>query len=391
MSNTIDFDSIGIDHLRSLGGVKWTMFPGTIGAFVAEMDFGTAPAITQALHTAVDQSAFGYLPQAMSDAMSEACAAWSADTYGWNVPASDIHPIADVIRGLELAIEHFSAPGSAVILPTPAYMPFFMVPKSMGREIIEVPMHEQGGHYTLDLEGIDAAFKAGGGLLILCNPYNPVGRVFTEDELKAVSEVVARNGGRVFSDEIHAPMVFAPSKHIPYAAVTPEAAAHTVTATSASKAWNLPGLKCAQFIVSNDADRAIWEVIGPFASHGAANLGVIANTAAYTSGRAWLDEVVDYVGANRLALGDLLAEHLPQATYHAPEGTYISWIDMRGLELGGSPADFFREQAGVSLTDGIACGTPGEGFVRMIFATPRPILETAIRQMAAALEKRKAA
>jgi len=184
--------------------------------------------------------------------------------------------------------------------------------------------------------------------------------------------------------------VFAPARHIPYASITPEAAAHTVTATSASKAWNLPGLKCAQFIVSNDADRALWEVIGPFASHGASNLGVIANTVAYTSGRAWLDEVVGYIDENRRVLGALLAEHLPQARYHAPEGTYIAWIDMRGLGLGDSPADFFRERAGVSLTDGIACGEPGRGFVRLIFATPRPILETAIAQMAAALGERGA-
>ena len=244
------------------------------------------------------------------------------------------------------------------------------------------------GRYTLDLDGIDAAFRAGGGLLVLCNPYNPVGRVFTADELRAVSEVVARNGGRVFSDEIHAPLVFAPARHIPYASITPEAAAHTVTATSASKAWNLPGLKCAQFIVTNDADRAIWDVIGPFATHGASNLGVIANTVAYTAGREWLYGVVDYMGGNRALLGDLLAEHLPEARYRMPDGTYIAWIDMRALGLGDSPADFFREHAGVSLTDGIACGEPGRGFVRMIFATPRPILETAVRQMAAALRER---
>ena len=388
MSTPVDFDSIGMDHLRDLGSVKWSMFPGTIGAFVAEMDFGTAPVITEALHAAVDRSAFGYLPEAMSGAMSEAFAAFSAETYGWHVAASDVHPIADVVRGLEFAMEHFSAPGSKVILPTPAYMPFLEVPQAAGREIIEVPMLVDDGRYTLDLDGIDAAFRAGGGLLVLCNPYNPVGRVFTADELRAVSEVVARNGGRVFSDEIHAPLVFAPARHIPYASITPEAAAHTVTATSASKAWNLPGLKCAQFIVTNDADRAIWDVIGPFATHGASNLGVIANTVAYTAGREWLDGVVDYMGGNRALLGDLLAEHLPEARYRMPDGTYIAWIDMRALGLGDSPADFFREHAGVSLTDGIACGEPGRGFVRMIFATPRPILETAVRQMAAALRER---
>ena len=388
MSLASGFDAIDVDHLRRIGGLKWSMFPGAVGAFVAEMDFGVAPGISRALHAAVDQGLFGYLPDAVSNEMSAATSDWLRDSYGWAVPASDIHPIADVIHALELAMQHFSRPDAAVIVPTPAYMPFLSVPPAAGREVVQVPMTVADGRYTLDLDGIDAAFRAGASLLILCNPYNPVGRVFSRDELLAVSEVVERHGGRVFSDEIHAPMVYAPNVHVPYASVSDAAAAHTVTATSASKAWNLPGLKTAQIILTNDGDREIWERIGMMASHGASNLGVIANTAAYRDDRAWLAEVVEYLDGNRRFLGEALAAQIPEIAYREPEGTYIGWLDARALDLGAQPADFFREKAGIALTDGSATGLVGVGFLRFVFATPRPIIAQAVDRMAEALARR---
>jgi cystathionine beta-lyase len=384
MSYADDFDQITADHLRALGSMKWSLFPDTIGAFVAEMDFGAAPPITAALHAMVDDGLFGYLPKRLSEALSVACAEWQAKSYGWAVDPADVHPIPDVIKGLEIAIEHYSRPDSPVIVPVPAYMPFLKVPTSMGREIIRLPLAERDGRYSFDLDQLGRAFDAGGHLLVLCNPYNPVGRVFTAEELTGISEVVAAHDGRVFSDEIHAPLVFPGGRHIPYASVNEAAASHTITATSASKAWNLPGLKCAQLIISNAADARAWEEFGQFAGHGTANPGVVANTAAYTSGRPWLDEVLGYLDRNRQLLGELLAEELPMIKYTPPEGTYIAWFDCRDLDLGGAnPADFFRERAGVALTDGDACGAPG--FVRMIFATPAPVLTAAIRQMGAAV------
>ncbi|GGL64693.1 aminotransferase [Microlunatus endophyticus] len=383
MSYATDFDTISAERLRDIGSMKWTLFPETIGAFVAEMDFGAAPAITAALHALVDDGLFGYLPKKLSEALSVAAAEWEAKSYGWQVDPSRVHPIPDVIKGLEIAIEHYSRPESPVIVPVPAYMPFLKVPTSLGRKIIQLPLAEDQGRYSFDLDGLARAFDEGGHLLVLCNPYNPVGRVFGIDELTAISDVVAEHGGRVFSDEIHAPLVYPGAKHVPYASVNEVAASHTVTAISASKAWNLPGLKCAQLIISNDADALAWEDFGQFAGHGTATPGVVANTAAYTSGRPWLDEVVGYLDNNRRLLGELLAEELPMIKYTPPEGTYIGWLDCRDLELGMNPADFFREHAGVALTDGEGCGAPG--FVRMIFATPEPILTTAVRQMGAAV------
>ncbi|WP_127573867.1 MalY/PatB family protein [Georgenia faecalis] len=388
MIQATGFDGVTIDELRGIGGVKWTAYPGTIGAFVAEMDFGTAPAITQALHSAVDVGSFGYLPTAMATRMSEAYAEWSRTRYGWEVPAERVRPLPDVLAGLEAAIRHFSTPGSAVILPTPAYMPFVSMPPALGREVIEVPMAIEGGRYVYDLEALEAAFRAGGNLLILCNPHNPVGRVLERAEMLAISEVVERHGGRVFSDEIHAPLVYSEHQHVPYASVSEAAAGHTITATSASKAWNLPGMKCAQLVLSNDADAAVWAKVGMMAEHGAANLGVVANTAAYTAGGQWLDEVLGYLDANRKALGVLLAEQIPEIRYAAPEGTYLAWLDCRELDLGAPPAQFFLTEAGVAMTDGAMCGQAGVGFSRFNVATPRPILERAVTQMAEALARR---
>jgi cystathionine beta-lyase len=384
-----DFDGITVERLRELGGLKWTAFPGAIGAFVAEADYGVAPPIARALHDAVDRGLFGYRPEWLGRRLAEATAEWQLSTYGWEVPPDRIHPLADVVAGLDAAISFFSAPGSPVILPTPAYMPFLTVPGTLGRKTFEVPLLDDDGRYRLDLDGIDRAFRAGAGLLILCNPYNPVGRVFTRPELEDLSEVVARNGGRVFSDEIHAPFVYPEATHIPYASVSPEAAAHTVTATSASKAWNLPGLKCAQLLLSNETDEDTWRGHGFRLEHGASNLGAVANIAAYREGREWLADALAYTDENRRALARLIAHSLPGIRYREPEGTYIAWLDARGLGL-DDPAEYFREQAGVAMTDGAACGAPGAGFLRLVFATPRPILEDAISRMAAALERARA-
>ena len=381
----IDFDSIGIDQLQRAGGAKWTSFPGTIGAFVAEMDFGTAPTVLQAVRAATDRGLFGYLPNGIADQMSEAAANWQRDNFGWDLRPEQVHPVADVITALEHAIRHYSRPGSKVIVPTPTYMKFLTVPADLGREIIEIPLVQNNGRDEIDLEALDGAFRDGGGILLLCNPYNPIGRVFTRDELLGISDVVSRNGGRVFADEVHAPLVYAGATHIPYASVSTDAARHTVTGTSAAKAWNLAGLKCAQVIISNDADAIIWEEVGSMARHGASNLGVVANTAAYSTGRSWLDQVLAYNDRNRQVLGELIQEHIPDIRYTQPEGTYIAWLDCRELGIGDRPAEFFRERAGVAMTDGASCGVNGTGFVRMIFATPRPILEQAICQMADAL------
>jgi cystathionine beta-lyase len=382
------FDEVTVEQLRAAGGLKWSQHPEAIGSFVAETDFGTAPAVLEAMHRSLDLGQLGYLPEALRVGLSEAFSRFARTSYGWEVDPDRVRPLADVVAGLTSAISFFSAPGAPVIVPTPAYMPFFTVPPWMGREVLEVPMARDGDRFVYDLDALDAAYRAGGGLLVLCNPHNPIGRVLERSELVAVSEVVERHGGRVFSDEIHAPLVYDGHTHVPYATVSEAAASHTVTAVSASKAWNLPGLKCAQLVLTNDADAALWSEVGFMAEHGAANLGVVANTAAYDAGGPWLADLVTYLDGQRRLLGDLLAEHLPEVGYRPPEGTYLAWLDCRRLGLGDHPAEFFLEHAGVALTDGPACGTVGAGFARLNFATPRPVLEQTVRQLASALDAR---
>ena len=377
-------DRITQSDLRRSGATKWATEDETIGAFVAEMDFGVAPAIRSALHQAVDEGAFGYMPQRLAAELREATAEMLALRHGWDVPATDVYPIADVIKALELAIEHHSAPESKIIVPTPTYMPFLLIPKAMNREVVEVPMIEDDRGYRLDLDGIGRAFEQGGNLLLLCNPHNPTGRVFSREELLQVSAVVDRHSGRVFADEIWHALTFPGQRYVPYASSSPAAAAHAITALSASKAWNLPGLKCAQVVTSNDGDREVWKRIGFLAAHGASNLGAVANAAAYRDGFPWLEQVRQYLDRSRSKLADLIGESFPRARYRPPEGTYVGWIDFRDVELPDAPAAFFRAHAGVALTEGASCGTGFDGFARFIFATPLRIMEAAFSRMKAA-------
>ena len=400
--NAHAFDALTADRLRDNGSLKWTAFPGTIGAWVAEMDFPLAPPIAAALHDAVDRGLLGYLPPDLVPGMVDAYVSFAADRYSWKVDPNRVRPVSDVLTALEHTITQFSRPGSPIILPTPAYMPFLTLPGGLGREVIQVPMLRDtpgpredpqrsedasrgegaDGRYTYDLDALDAAFRAGGHLLVLCNPHNPIGRVLEPDEMLAVAEVVDRHGGRVFSDEIHAPLIYPGHRHVPYASLNETTAGHTLTATSASKAWNLPGLKCAQLVLSNDADVRLWNQVGKRVEGGASTPGVLANRVAYAEGREWLDDTVAYLHGNLARLGELLDG--TGIGYRAPEGTYLAWLDCRDLDLPDgttSVAGHFREQAGVALTDGGLCGEAGYGFVRFNAAMPRPVLEQAVGRM----------
>lgn len=240
-----------------------------------------------------------------------------------------------------------------------------------------------GPRPRLDLEAIGQALAGPAELVVLCNPHNPLGIVHTRDELLALSHVVEAHSGLVFADEIHAPLVFGGAVHVPYASISDVAADHSVTATSASKAWNLPGLKCAQLIVSSDSHR---ETLEPYAftiSHGAATPGVLATIAAYQQGDAWLTMAKDYIEANLEAIAEFCDDHLPGAHYRKPQGTYITWLDARAVAIGqaDSAAAYFRDHAGIALTDGASCGEAGVGHLRMIAATTSDILGQILQRL----------
>lgn len=383
----IDFDQIDEAGLRAAGGLKWTAFPDCIGAFVAEMDFGLAPPVAAALQEAVARGRTGYPTPALSRELAQACAAWQAGRYGWQVDPSRIQPVGDVLGALEIMLAHFLPRGTAVVLPTPAYMPFRPLLELHGHRVLEVPHLLQNGRWRMDLAGIDAALAGGAGLVLLCNPQNPLGCVFEADELRALAEVVERHGARVFSDEIHAPLVYPGARHVPYASVSDAAARHCVVAVSPSKGWNLAGLKCAQMVLGNDQDLDRWRRIALVAGHGVAGLGMIAATAAWREGGAWLDGVLRYLDGNRQRVSRWMATHLPEARFVAPQGTYLAWLDCRALPLpaGTTAAALFRRRARVALTDGRECGEAGAGHVRLNFAMPRPVLDEALSRMADAI------
>ncbi|MBN9609024.1 MAG: hypothetical protein BGO26_14525 [Actinobacteria bacterium 69-20] len=383
-------DAVTPGELRARGSRKWTVpAEGEIGAFIAEMDFGVAPAISAAVEKLLADGNTGYLPHWMESDFASACADFQRTQFGWSVDPSGVHSVSDVLKVLEVALEYFVRPGGAVILPTPAYMPFFEVPPAHGRRIIEVPCHAENGYYTLDLDGIDAAFEAGGELLVLCNPHNPVGRVLSREELVAVCEIVDRHGGRVFADEIHAPLTYPDSPpHTPYASISDVAAGHTLTGMSGSKAFNLPGLKCAAAIVSNERDARIWRTLPGVVTHSAATIGVAANIAAYRDGGPWLDDVRSYLAGNRALFVELVARELPGVRVRPPDGTYLAWVDFRALELSAPVGDWVHHNAGVVLNEGATFGAPGAGFARLNMATPRPILVEIVNRIAAAIAKR---
>jgi cysteine-S-conjugate beta-lyase len=379
-------DATTVATLRARGSFKWTApGPDGFGAAVAEMDFGAAPAILDALAALSEQANFGYLPPYLAGELAAACAEFQKRRFGWDVDPAQIQHVPDVIKALEIAITRFSRPGSPVILPTPAYMPFLTVPGFLGREIIQVRMLDHDGFFTFDLDAIQDAFRAGGQLLIFCNPCNPLGRVFTRAEMTRLAEVVDRHGGRVFADEIHAPLVYPGLRHIPYASTSDAAAAHTLTATSASKAWNLPGLKCAEVILTNEPDRRAWEEMGFFAAHGPSNPGVVANIAAFRHGEAWLDDVLGYLDDSRHLLARLLARHLPRVRYRPPDGTYLAWLDCTAMDLPAAPGELVTGRAHVTVVDGPACGDGGAGSFRLNFATPQPVLAEIVGRIAAVL------
>ena len=378
-------DGMTLAALEATGATKWASKDGSIGAFVAEMDFGVAPPVKQALLDAIEAANFGYLPTGLAHELSEATSGMLQQQYGWQVDSSDIHAVPDVLKALEIAIEHHAKPGSKIIVPTPAYTPFRIFPPMLGREVIEVPMICDEGTYLFDMDGVERAFEEGGNLLVVCNPHNPTGRMFSREELIKIGDLVDRHGGKVFADEIWAPLVYPGNVHLPYASINEVTAGHAITAISASKAWNVAGLKCAQVITSNDHDREIWKRLAFQGAHGTSILGAVANLAAYQKGFRWLEEVIPYLDRNRQALAQLVETHLPGVKCCPGEGTYVGWLDFNALNLPASPAAFFQEHANVRLTEGKNCGQGFENFARFIFATPLPIMELAIERMGRAL------
>ncbi len=379
---TVD-DSPTAAELRARGSLKWTSYPDDVlAAWVAEMDFGLAPAVAEALSAAVERGDTGYhYPDIERAAAGAACGFWG-DRLGWDVAPERVVPAPDVVEGIRRAIVHLTAPGSPVVLHTPVYYPFFSMLERAGRELREVPCRPgTDGRYTLDIDEIDRALADGAGSVVLCNPWNPTGRCFTEEELGTVIEVVASHTARVIADEVHAPLVRARARHVVAATLDPDT---VITVTSASKAWNIPGLKCAQVILTRDSDLETWTTYFTPDKVGVGTFGLVANAAAYAGGREWLEGVVDRLDGNRRLLTELIGEHLPRLGYAPSEGTYLAWLDFRPYGL-DDPAAYLLEHARVALTGGAPFGVGGGGHARLNFATSPAIVTEIVERIGAAV------
>ena len=385
MSDSV-FNLLTEDQLRRRKTIKWNYFePDVLPLWIAEMDFPTSPAVLDAVRTCVANEEFGY-PVFGEDTLPRATADWCRSRYGWHVHPEWVRLVPDVLKGMEVVVNFLTRPESPVALPVPAYMPFFDVLHVTGRQRVEIPMAQQdSGRYVLDPEAVDAAFAKGAGSLILCNPNNPLGTAFTEDELRTIVDIATRHGARVIADEIHAPLVYE-RRHVAAASVSDMAAETVVTLVSASKGWNLPGLMCAQVILSNPRDADEWDRINWLHRMGTSTVGIRANIAAYDQGEPWLDELLAYLRANRDHLARTLPELVPGVKVNTPEGTYLAWVDFRALNLPAEPAEYLLSKAKVALSPGIPFGAAvGSGFARLNFGTTRPILDRAIDAIAAVL------
>ncbi|MGB8210328.1 MAG: MalY/PatB family protein [Mycobacterium sp.] len=380
------FDQLTEQQLRGRKTIKWSHFgPDVLPLWIAEMDFPTAPAVVDGIRACVADQEFGY-PAFREDTLARATADWCRRRYGWRVAPDWVRVVPDVLKGLEVVINFLTRPESPVVLPVPAYMPFFDVLRITGRQRVEISTpQDDSGRYVLDLDALDAAFASGAGSLILCNPNNPLGTAYREDELRAIVDTAARYGARVIADEIHGPLVYG-RPHVAAASVSDSAAHTVITLMSASKGWNLPGLICAQVILSRERDARDWEFINKLHKMGVSTIGIRANIAAYDHGADWLDELLEYLQANRDHLAASLPESSPGVKVNTPDATYMSWVDFRALNLPIEPADHLLSKAKVALSPGIPFGaTVGSGFARLNFATTRAILDRAIDAIAAAL------
>jgi cystathionine beta-lyase len=378
--------TFGIDDVAGRPGEKWSMAEGRLASWVADMDFPIAPAIVERLRHRVSLDV-GY--PAWDDVgrspLPERFAARMATRFGWSPDPARLHELSDALQGVALAIHHLTAPGDGVVLHVPAYPPFLALIRDTGRRLVEVPAVQTASGYVWDYDELDARLAGGGPgrsrLWILCHPHNPTGRVFAAEELTRVAELARAHDLVVVSDEIHAELVHPGHTHVPFATLGDDIEARTITVTSASKAFNLAGLRWAVLFAGHTG---LHEAICRLPKHylGAPNLlAVEATDAAWTDGDEWLAAVRRVLDENRRRLAALLGNHLPAVRYHEPAATYLAWLDCRALGFGDDPAAAFRLR-GVELAAGHRFGSIGDGFLRLNFATSPAVLDAIVDQMA---------
>src|SRR5260370_1303654 len=347
------------------------------------MDLPIGEPITEVLREAVSRSDTGYAMPAPE--LGEAVAGFADARWGWPVEPGSVTAVTDVSTGCVGLLRAWCRPREAVVISPPVYPPVFDRVAEVGARLVEAPLRRDGsGMWRLDLDALRDAFRVGPAAYILCSPHNPVGRVHDRGELEAVVQLAHEFGVRVISNEIHAPLVLEGAAFTPLLTV-PGAAEIAVSLVSASKAWNLAGLKCAAIVAGSPAMRAVAGQLPPDGRWRIGHFGVLATVAAVPTGRPWRDALLATLEMRRRQLGDLIAAQLPDVRWPPPQATYLAWLDCRRIGPGDQPRDLFLGRGRVALEPGPRFGTPGSGFVRLNFGTSEVVLAGAIERMASAL------
>ena len=376
--NKFDFDTV--IPRRNTDSVKWSRYPDDVlPLWVADMDFPSPPFVAEALNTRLAHPFFGYTGQ--DNELVETICEWVLKRHGWKIDPEWIMLMPGVVAGVNWTAQTFLDPGESLCFFTPAYPPFFHISECAGTTRIEIPMYLDDDQYQFDFDQFEKSLNPSVKLFMLCNPHNPVGRVYSRAELERINEICIKNGIVVCSDEIHGDLVFSGNHHIPLASISESAAQNTITLMAPSKTFNIPGLHFSFVVIPNPKHRELMETSRRGVIGCPTMLANEAARAVYSAGADWLDELLAYLEANRDFLVEFLNTHSPEIQMVKPEGTYLAWLDCQKSELLPDPYDFFLTKAKVALNDGKAFGENGKGFVRLNFGCPRSTLSEALDRM----------
>jgi len=387
-----DFDTI-IER-RGTGCEKWDDLGEIFGTddvlpfWVADMDFAAAPGILAAVRAKAAHPVYGY--HVKEESFFQAAMDWERRRHGWAIRRDWIVNTPGVVSSLGAAVLALTSPGDKIVIQPPVYPPFFSCVTRNGRQVVENPLRERGGRWEMDLADLESKLGPDVKMFVLCSPHNPVGRVWTRDELLALGEVCLRHDVTIVADEIHCDLVFSGHRHIPFATLGPALAARTVTFFSPSKTFNIAGTYTSLAVVSDPERRAKYGALLAGLGISSGNLfGLAAAEAAFTTGEDWLDSLLPYLEANADLLAEFVGREMPGVKVAKPEGTYLSWLDFRGRFPDHAELNkFLVAEAKVGLNNGLTFGRQGEGFARFNFACPRKLMAEGLERIAAALRKR---
>jgi cystathionine beta-lyase len=368
----VTFKTVPLDQLRLRRSEKWNKFPeDVLPSHIAEMDFAVAPAIEEVLVRTVRASDLGYA-HARSSGLYESFAAFAERRWGWALDPEAVVAVPDVMVGVAELLRVLTPDGAGVVINPPVYPPFFSIVAETGRRPVKVPLVDG----ALPLEGMREALRAGASAVLLCNPQNPTGNVWSADDVRAVGELAAEHEALFLSDEIHAPVTVPGVRHVPAATV----AENAIVLTSATKAWNLAGLKCGLAVGRSDVLARLPEPIHDRVGH----LGILASAAAFAAGEEWLDELRAYLAETRRILPELLEQHAPGVHVAPAQATFLAWLDFRDTDL-DEPAAAVLERGRLSLLPGTDFGSAGAGFARLNIGTSHELVEESVRRIGRAL------